>query len=34
MKIHIAKDVEKKVPEINQAILDFYKAEGNYGKDW
>lgn len=20
--------------EINQAILDFYEAEGNYGKDW
>lgn len=27
-------EVAKKVPEINQAILDFYKAEGNYGKDW
>lgn len=26
-------EVAKKVPEINQAILDFYEAEGNYGKD-
>ena len=27
-------DLYDKLPEVKQAILDFYEAEGNYGKDW
>ncbi|KEK15463.1 hypothetical protein LR3_06670 [Limosilactobacillus reuteri] len=27
-------DLINKLPEARQAILDFYEAEGNYGKDW
>ena len=27
-------DLYDKLPEVKQAVLDFYEAEGNYGKDW
>lgn len=27
-------DLISKLPEASHAILDFYEAEGNYGKDW
>lgn len=27
-------DLISKLPEVKQAILNFYEAEGNYGKDW